>query len=162
MRRRLASFWLLLAAGCTQPSPPPEPPPRIAAGAWEIRSAVVGARGPTMPVMARDRLIGPRPARRVCVTRAQAERADATFLAQRSGDCVQRGVRLENGRLSGAMVCSERELPPTVIALDGRYGPDRYVLRMAMTSPLPDGATITLDVVTVGQRVGDCEGGEAG
>jgi hypothetical protein len=60
------------------------------------------------------------------------------------------------------MVCNERDMPPSVIALDGRYGPDRYVLRMEMTSPLPDGTTIALDVVTVGQRIGDCRGGEQG
>jgi len=129
---------------------------------WEIRSAVTGARGPQLPVLMRDRLVGPRPTRRVCVTPAQAARADATLLAQRPGDCVQRGVTLEGGRLTGALVCRERGLPPSVVALDGRYGPDRYVLRMEMTSPLPDGASITLDVVTRGQRVGDCEGGEQG
>ena len=110
----------------------------------------------------RDRLVGPRPTRRICITAEQAARADAGFLAQRPGDCVQRGVRLENGRLSGAMLCSQPGMPPDVIALDGRYGPDRYVLRMAMTSPLPDGTTIALDLVTVGQRTGDCEEGEAG
>lgn len=110
----------------------------------------------------RDRMVGPRPTRRICITPEQAARADATFLAQRPGDCVQRGVRLENGRLTGAMVCSERALPPSVIALDGHYGPDRYVLRMEMTSPLPDGNVIALDVVTVGQRTGDCQGGEDG
>lgn len=158
--RRLASLCLLAVAGCAQPAPEAAPPPRIVAGEWEIRSAVVAARGPTLPVMARDRLIGPRPTRRLCVTRAQAERADATFLAQRPGDCAQRGVTLQGGQMSGAMVCSERGMPPSVIALDGRYGPDRYVLRMEMTSPLPDGATIALDVVTVGQRIGHCQGGE--
>ena len=110
----------------------------------------------------RDRLIGSRPTRRLCITPEQAARADAGFLAQRPGDCAQRGVRLESGRLTGAMVCNEQGAPPTVIALDGRYGPDRYVLRMAMTSPLPDGASITLDVVTVGRRVGNCEGGGSG
>lgn len=112
-----------------------------------------------MPVIVRDRLIGPRPTRRVCVTRAQADRADATFLAQRPGDCAQRGVRLADGRLTGAMVCRQSGQPPDVISLDGRYGPDRYVLRMEMTSPLPDGTTIALDLVTVGRRTGDCEGG---
>ncbi|MGQ0661452.1 DUF3617 domain-containing protein [Sphingosinicella sp.] len=128
-------------------------------GLWEIRSAVTGARAPELPIVMRDRLIGPRPTRRICITPEQAARADATFLAQRPGDCVQRGVTLEGGRLTGAMVCRERGLPPSVVALDGRYGPDRYVLRMEMTSPLPDGTVIALDVVTVGQRTGGCEGG---
>lgn len=159
MKRRLAWLSLLPVAGCAEPAPQPAAPPRIAAGAWEIRSAVTGARALELPIVMRDRLIGPRLTRRICVTAAQA--ADATFLAQRPGDCVQRGVALEDGRLTGAMVCRHPGAPPDVIALDGRYGPDRYVLRMEMTSPLPDGATITLDVVAVGRRIGDCEGGEA-
>lgn len=162
MKGRAASAFALLAAGCGEPGPAPESeaPPRIAAGAWQIRSAVTGARAPELPLVMRDRLVGPRPTRQLCITAAQA--ADAGFLAQRPGDCAQRGVRLENGRLTGAMVCNEPGAPPTVIALDGRYGPDRYVLRMEMTSPLPDGTTIALDVVTVGERTGECQGGEAG
>lgn len=154
---------VLLAAGCGEaPAPIAEAPPRITPGQWQIRSAVIAARAPELPVVMRDRLIGPRPTRHVCLTPEQAARADAGFLAQRPGDCAQRGVSLENGRLAGAMVCAERASPPTVIALDGRYGPDRYVLRMEMTSPLPDGTTIALDVVTVGERTGECGGGEAG
>jgi hypothetical protein len=123
---------------------------------------VTSARAPQLPILMRDRLIGPRPTRRVCITAEQAARADASLLAQRPGECVQRGVSLDNGRLTGAMVCRERGLPPSIVALDGRYGPDRYVLRMELTSPLPDGAAITLDVVAVGERTGACEGGEAG
>ena len=139
-----------------------EPAPRIAPGRWEIRSAVIAARAEQLPIVMRDRLVGPRPTRRLCITPEQAARADAGFLAQRPGDCAQRGVRLEEGRLTGAMVCSEQGAPPSVIALDGRYGPDRYVLRMEMTSPLPDGTTIALDVVAIGERTGECGEGEAG
>lgn len=157
-----AAWLCVLVAGCSQPPAAPTPPLRVSPGAWEIRSAVVAARGQNLPVLARDRLIGPRPTRQLCLTRAQAERSGAAFIVQRPGDCAQRGVQLDDGRLSGAMVCQERGLPPSVVALDGRYGPDRYVLRMEMTSPLPDGTVVTLDVVTVGQRTGDCEGGEAG
>lgn len=150
-----------MLAGCGEQARAPigVPPTRLMPGQWQVRSAVIGARAPQLPILMRDRLIGPRPTRRVCVTPAQAANADATLLAQRPGECVQRGVTLENGRLTGAMVCSERGMAPDVIALDGRYGPDRYVLRMEMTSPLPDGAAITLDVVTIGERIGDCQGG---
>ncbi len=154
---------MLLAAGCAErngnQSQPGPSSPRIEPGLWEVRSAIVAARAPALPLVMRDRMIGPRPTRHICLTAAQAERADATFLAQRPGDCVQRGVTLAGGRLTGAMVCRERGLPPSVVALEGRYGPDRYVLRMEMTSPLPDGTVIALDVVTVGQRVGDCDRG---
>lgn len=157
---RAALPTLLLLAGCGETRAPiGVPPTPLIPGQWEIRSAVTGARAPRLPVVMRDRLVGPRPTRRVCVTPAQAASPDAGFLAQRPGSCAQRGVRLDGGRLTGAMVCRQQGLPPDVISLDGRYGPDRYVLRMAMTSPLPDGTVITLDVVTVGERIGDCEGG---
>ncbi|MGZ8337292.1 MAG: DUF3617 domain-containing protein [Allosphingosinicella sp.] len=40
--------------------------------------------------------------------------------------------------------------------MTGRYGPRAYDLRMDMESPMPDGATMTLQVRTQGRRIGDC------
>lgn len=157
-RRRAALPLALLAAACAAEQPASEPPPRIIPGLWEIRSAVTAARGPNLPLQVRNRLVGPRPGRRLCITAAQA--ADASFLAQRPGECEQQGVAIRNGRLSGAMVCREGAAPPSIVSLDGYYLPAAYVLRMELQSPLPDGTVLALDVATIGRRTGDCEGGD--
>lgn len=48
---------------------------RIAPGLWEIQSAVTAAQGPNLPILIRDRLVGPRPTRRLCITPGQAAAA---------------------------------------------------------------------------------------
>jgi hypothetical protein len=42
----------------------------------------------------------------------------------------------------------------------GRYGRDRYELRMEMRNPLPDGEVMRVFAVSRGRRVGPCEGEE--
>lgn len=128
--------------------------PRIAPGLWEIRSAVTSARAPNLPILVRDRLVGPRPDRRICITAAQA--ADASFLAQRPGDCVQRNVTLRGGRLNGTMQCVQPGAAPVTATLDGAYEPVRYALRIALAEPMPDGTILRLDIVTAGRRIGAC------
>jgi hypothetical protein len=155
---RRAALPLLLLAGCASESPVDNAAASSAVpvtpGLWEIQSAVTAARAPNLPILIRDRLVGPRPGRRVCISAAQA--ADASFLAQRTGTCVQREVALRNGRLTGTMVCRQAGGAPSVVTLQGAYGPGHYALRMEMAEPMPDGMTLRLDVVTTGRRIGDC------
>ena len=158
MIRRALPLFALLLAGCAAEESANQAAAadevRMAPGLWEIRSAVTAARAPNLPIVVRDRLIGPRPSRRLCITAAQA--ADASFLAQRQGDCVQRGMALRGGRLSGTMQCVQQGSAPGTVTLDGAYEPERYALRMAMEEPMPDGTILRLDIVTAGRRIGDC------
>lgn len=81
MIRWVISLLMPLLAGCTA-----EPvandhaaeTTRIGPGLWEIRSAVTAARAPNLPIMVRDRLVGPRPTQRVCITSAEAAQPDVT------------------------------------------------------------------------------------
>jgi hypothetical protein len=123
---------------------------RIAPGLWERRSVIVDARGPNLPIEARQRLIGPRPAARFCVGEGAPT---AAMVAGRA--CAYRTFSLEGGRLRGNMVCSDEGGPSTAI-VDGRYGPGGYDLRIEMANRLPDGAVLTLDVRTSGRRIGPC------
>ena len=157
MTRPTVPLLALLLAGCAAEESANQSAAdelRIAPGLWEIRSAVTGARAPNLPIVVRDRLVGPRPSRRLCITAAQA--ADASFLAQRQGDCVQRAVTLRGSRLSGTMQCVQQGSAPGRVTLDGAYESERYALRMAMEEPMPDGTTLRLDIVTAGRRIGDC------
>ncbi|MGZ8361705.1 MAG: DUF3617 domain-containing protein, partial [Allosphingosinicella sp.] len=89
---------------------------------------------------------------RHCITAQQAARPGARFLALRAdSDCVYQGFGLRDGGLRGTMIC-----PDATAVMTGRYGPRAYDLRMDMESPMPDGATMTLQVRTQGRRIGDC------
>ncbi len=130
---------------------------RIEPGLWEVRSAVIDVSAPNLPVDVRRRMVGPRRGLRNCVTPAQAARPGANFLAgRRSRDCSYRDFAMANGRLQGTMTC-----PDVAVTMDGRYGPQAFDLRMMMTSRMPDGATMRVDVATRGRRIGRCEEGES-
>lgn len=83
MRAAILLFMATLLAGCDRGRPSDNEAagaavaPSLVPGLWEIRSAVTAARAPNLPILVRDRLIGPRPTRRICITRAQAAQADA-------------------------------------------------------------------------------------
>lgn len=125
---------------------------RIRPGLWELSSDVVDVRAPDLPHEVRQRMIGPRSRLRHCITPEQAERPEANFLAARSdSDCVYRGFTVRDGRISGEMLC-----PDATARMQGRYQPDGYDMRMAMTSPMENGATMTVTLRSRGRRVGDC------
>lgn len=131
---------------------------RIEPGLWQVDSAIVDVRAPNLPVEVRRRMIGPRAALRNCVTSAQAARPDAGFLAgRRSRDCAYRDFTMADGRLRGTMACHD-----VSTVMDGYYGREAFALRMEMASPMPDGATMRIHVVTRGHRIGPCDTGKGG
>jgi len=131
---------------------------RIAPGLWQVSSRIVDVRAPNLPIALRRRMIGPRGAVRHCITPAQAAQPSAGFLAGRAdGSCAYRDVSMQSGRLRGTMTCAgDAPGAPVETAMDGRYGSDRYDLRMEMRNPMPDGSIMTVEVVSQGRRIGPC------
>lgn len=165
-RAALAAAAALAVAGC---GGAPDPPGmsdaevaaelanmRIAPGLWELASEVRDVRGPDLPHEVRSRMIGPRGRMRHCITPMQAERPSANFLAARpASDCVYRGFAVRDGAIAGEMSC-----PDVAATMRGRYGPESYEMLMEMTSPVPGGASMTLEVRSYGRRVGECSEGD--
>ena len=128
---------------------------RIEPGLWELTSEVVDVRAPDLPPRCGE------PDGRAAQPAAplhharQAARPSANFLAaaRRQWLHLSRFI-VQDGRLRGTMTC-----PDATAAMDGRYGPQAYDMRMEMASPMPDGATMTLEVRARGRRIGDCEEG---
>lgn len=157
----LAAFALAIA-GCRGEAPPRDMSRaevaavlaglRVAPGLWEVRSAVVDAAGPNLPVEARRGMIGPRPTLRHCITPAEAARPAARFLGQpaRPG-CAWRGFELAGERLRGATVC-----PGVTTRMAGRYRADGFDSRMEIDRAMPDGAVLTLTIASRGRRIGAC------
>jgi hypothetical protein len=129
---------------------------RIEPGLWELTSEVVEVSAPDLPREVRNRMVGPRSRIRHCITPEQAARPSATFLAARAdGPCVYSDFTVQEGRVRGRMRC-----PDATAVMDGVYRPDRYEMRMEMASPVPGGATMNLEVVSRGRRIGQCEEGQ--
>ena len=131
---------------------------RIEPGLWELTSEVLEVRGPDLPREVRNRMVGPRPRLRHCITPEQAARPSANFLAGRPDrGCVYRTFAARDGRMTGETIC-----PDTRTRMEGRYGPRAYDMRMEMESPVPGGEAMTLELRARGRRIGDCpEGAKA-
>ena len=105
---------------------------RIEPGLWELTSEVVEVSAPDLPREVRNRMVGPRARLRNCITPEQASRPGANFLAMRAdSECAYRDFTV-------------------------RDGAESYALGMEMESPMPGGATMTLQVRARGRRIGDC------
>jgi hypothetical protein len=129
----------------------------IAPGLWEIASEVVAVSAPNLPIQARDRMIGPRPAIRNCITPEQAAQPSARFLAARAGGaCTYADFAMHGGRMTGTMRCAEPDGGATTAHMAGDYRRDSYALRMTITTPMPDGAIMRVQTRTIGRRVGAC------
>jgi hypothetical protein len=126
-------------------------------GLWEVRSALLSATQPGLPLEIAERMKGPRPAVRHCITPAQAARPDANFLAgQSSGQCSYRGFSMRGGRIAGTMACRAPDGAETRARMSGTYAPESFDMRMDMETPGFGTATLALVVQQSGRRIGDC------
>jgi hypothetical protein len=129
---------------------------RIEPGLWELTSEVVDVTAPNLPREVRSRMIGPRSRLRHCITPEQAAHPSGNFLAGRDQhNCAYRGFTVEGGRVRGTMFC-----PDATASMNGRYAPNAYDMSMEMQSPMPGGATMTLQLRARGRRLGSCEQAE--
>lgn len=127
---------------------------RIDPGLWVVASAIEDVRAPELPVQVRQRMIGPRSRFRHCITADQAARPASVFLAgQDDRQCRYTDFRVDGARVEGNMRC-----PGMNARMQGIYRPDAFEIRLTMTSPLPDGAEMTIQSRTAGRRLGACEG----
>jgi hypothetical protein len=125
---------------------------QIEPGLWELTSEVIEVSAPGLPREVRNRMIGPRSRIRNCISPEQASRPGANFLAiQSDSACTYRDFTVRGGEMRGTMVC-----PEAVATMAGEYRPESYDLHMAMESPMPGGATMTLQLRARGRRTGDC------
>ena len=162
--RRLAALVAaagLAAAGCGEVAPRDMTPEQVAdqlagmridPGLWELTSEVIEVSAPDLPREVRNRMVGPRARLRNCIGPEQASRPGANFLAMRGdSECAYRDFTVQGGVMRGTMIC-----PDAMARMTGRYGPTSYDLRMEMESPMPEGATMTLQLRARGRRIGDC------
>jgi hypothetical protein len=136
---------------------------RIKPGQWEVTSEIVSANAPNLPDQAVRHMLGQKTKILNCITPEEAARPSADFLsAQKDSKCTYRDWSMDNGRMSGTVICEAGSLPgKMVMKMDGHYGAESYDLVMDMeSSGLPDGMTMTMKARTTGKHVGECAKGE--
>jgi uncharacterized protein DUF3617 len=131
-------------------------------GLWQVDTSIESASQPGLPVAMADRMKGPRPVVRHCITPEQAARPNASFLARRqAGTCTDRSFEMRGGRIAGAMTCRSPDGAASEVRMAGSYSPERYDLRLEMQTPgIGPGTTITIVSRQTGRRVGECAASE--
>jgi len=133
-------------------------------GLWEARTEVVSVSQEALPHEIAERMKGPRPTVRHCITREQAARPGASFLAaRRSGRCSDEAFEMRAGRIAATTVCRREGAVETRLRTTGRYSAERYEMRIEIETPgIEPGRTMTLVTHRSGRRIGDCPeaGGE--
>jgi len=131
---------------------------RIQPGLWEVRSEVVSVSAPGLPLVTRNRMIGPRPTARNCITPEQAARPNSNFLSGgNTGNCTYRDFSMDGGRMQGAMTCRNEDPPGiTEARMDGTHRPGGYDMTMRMETQLPGGGVMQVETRTQGRRLGEC------
>lgn len=137
---------------------------RIEPGLWERRTEVIDVRAKEVPRELMQRLRERGGTSRHCIKPDQAAQPQAQFLAAREGArCTSRSFAMENGRMTGEMVCTDpRSRGEWTARLDGSYGADAYDLDLVMEMPSPfDPGQLLITNRVSGRRVGDCQGQES-
>jgi hypothetical protein len=130
---------------------------RIDPGLWESRSEVLDVTAPNLPREVQNRMKGPPQVTRHCISEEQAARPDANFLATQRDNCTYRDFAMREGRIEGSMICQGGDITGEARAtMNGRYGPDRYEMRMRMEMDGPADATMVIETRASGRRIGEC------
>ena len=127
-------------------------------GLWEVRTQILSARQEGLPHEIAERMKGPRPAVRSCITPAQAERPEAAFLAgAQDGACRHSAFEMRGGRVAGAMTCRAPDGAESRATMRGRYEAERYSVEIEIETPGIGGRPMTIAARRTGRRVGECQ-----
>ena len=171
----LASTILLTLAGCGQgeekgrKQSAQEVAKEMAAlkmepGQWDATNEILSASAPGLPEQALKQMVGQKTTVSNCVTPEQAAKPSANFLAaQKNSNCTYQDFSMEDGRMTGTMICSGGQVPGQMdMKMKGEYSARSYDMNMDMNAKgMPGGMTMTIKARTTGRKVGECRPGEA-
>lgn len=145
----LAALSLLGACGGRGEAVADGPAPEPAPGLWERTSEVEAARGPNLPFEAQRRLLGPRPAQRICIAAGGRARLIA------GPNCRELSAVVRDGRLHAAYACADA-LGPSEVTAAGTAAPASLDLALDIRNRLPGDTILTLSVRMRARRLGAC------
>ena len=124
-------------------------------GLWETTVQVVSMNMPNMPA-GMSAPMPPPTTTTYCMTPEQAARPSADMLtgSGASGGCTYENFSMTNGRLQGAVQCSQ-EGASMRSTMDGRFSANDYEIDTQVQTDT-GGVTTRMEARTTGRRIGDC------
>jgi hypothetical protein len=126
--------------------------PGVEPGEWEIAVTVDAMDMQGAPGAVANLLVGKTATAHTCLTPEEARKGPKKLL-ESSKDCVFDHYSMENGRVSGEMVCLKGDHEMRVLT-EGRYTPTSF--RATGKAVVAGDDPMKMDSTSVGKRVGDC------
>jgi hypothetical protein len=152
----LSLFFVAALAACNSRSEEPEP------GEWEITRRVVEASGEGVPSEVLDQIKSERtPTKTRCLREDDVDDPASVLMASdNAGDCSEREIDWENGRISGNMSCRAQNGLRMEAEVTGDYGPEDFEAELDGEVRIPQiDNPITIRMRMEGRNVGECRRG---
>jgi len=142
---------------------------KFSPGEWENKVAIVdvkfdesklppGSKGTTGAIV--KEMIGQVQTSKNCLTKEQAKKPGADFLAgTENDDCTYKKLDLSGGKINANIACKGKEAGQRGdIKLTGSYTPTSYDMQMAMVMNSPQTGSMTIKAINSAKRIGECKG----
>ncbi|AOG01081.1 MAG: DUF3617 domain-containing protein [Blastomonas sp.] len=142
---------------------------KFSAGEWENKVEIVDvkfdesklppeAKGMTGAIV--KQMVGQVQTTKNCLTKEEAEKPGADFLAGAENDeCTYKKFDLSGGKIDADIACKGKEAGQQGdIKLTGTYTATSYDMQMAMVMASPQSGSMTIKAKNSAKRIGECKG----
>ncbi|MDM7955126.1 DUF3617 domain-containing protein [Blastomonas sp.] len=142
---------------------------KFSAGEWENKVEIVDvkfdesklppeAKGMTAAIV--KQMVGQVQTTKNCLTKEEAEKPGADFLAGAENDeCTYKKFDLSGGKIDADITCKGEEAGQEGdIKLTGTYTSTSYDMQMAMEMASPQSGSMTIKAKNSAKRIGECKG----
>lgn len=139
---------------------------KLTPGQWETTVEIIDVKMEGLPEGApagmMNNMIGSKTTVKSCITREQAEKPNADFLAaQKNANCSYSSFDMTGGLIKAAMICKGKNQPGELkMSMTGKYGADSYEMNQETNmSGFQKGMGMAMKSKVTGRHVGDCPAG---
>lgn len=134
-------------------------------GRWELSMAMGKVEMTGMPAGAQEAMTkqaGAATTTAICITPEMANNTDGgMFKNAGPSGCKYDSFTMADGKINGVMTC-ETGGQKVNVTTSGTYGTDAWEMASKVNTDMGGGRTMTMESVTTGKRVGECNGTEVG
>ncbi|MBB4640941.1 DUF3617 domain-containing protein [Rhizorhapis suberifaciens] len=142
---------------------------KLTPGQWETTVQILDVKMEGLPEGAptgmMNNMIGTKTTVKSCISREQAEKPNADFLAaQKNANCSYSSFDMTGGLIKAAMTCKGKNQPGELkMNMTGKYGADSYEMNQETNmSGFQKGMSMAMKSKVTGRHIGNCPPGSEG